>query len=1000
LPSRPSEQPLWLAPGSRAQELQAKLPDGDSISFDDFGVRSRVDSLGKVLGAPLGVPERLVAVHELGARFIGIAPSGRIYVAEDALAPWILKSIPSVPFVSVAFGLDEAKPLLLGLRADGSLHLSGDLGQSWKLWPSQYFFSRVYADKAGRFLLQTLPEAWFQFRAQGELEPVSGTMGGARQARVSSHGLVVEGAHSSWVWAGKAALSPFAATPESDPLLSLGREPARFATAGDLGPLGALDSVSGRVFILEPRSAKKWQALTGSMTEPLRAHDLELDPSCVPKRVAIYNQTILVLCSPSKRVLVPSFSLYASSDGGQKFHELVAPLLGEESALRVVAGPSGTFALSGICPQREAERGCAAHGLWAGSVSAQPALAVPLVQIPLPEDGLPLDFAMASDGAVFALYQHEADNRLWLYRAPPTVGAAPDKRQGGVPRGLDLTRHFRMEAVPAVRSRLFASGEPLMGLSLELGERHTVMAFDSELEVWGFGELPAGAKEVGISGRNIFGLDSESGSYWQSDDAGLSFGLHPLPAVVSLQKGRPAIACSERGCLLGQDLILSGWGGQERGKSPVKAGPQPSARQFMAVECRRRNSPSETLVGLSSLPTAHDAVRGEVAWSQVAVDPKRAQVSVLHARYGQEHIERHELFSPSLEPERVALFVSEQIEGSAALRYRLPGTPGSAIEQLELAWDNRIEGILRRELLTLPELGPEARKVQFALRSGDFEYSPHGAVEAKPWLLSVSGQVIYLGLHARPDAQDEVIVAGDKAGGRLLKVPESVGPALAARVPVEIVGSLGRDAFFVLEEGSRLVRFPRPDGGLSDLRLAPAQGQAHLLSSAAIAYRGSVPQFSAMIADEEGTFLQAYQVSVRDAASDQTANSLRVPVFADLGDSPRPCSIEERKTGPRTIAIAFPEPASRIKIEISPRVWQEFSLVRAVVQGTLESPCVSMLEAEGPNASGTRALIDLQEGAVSWHFQAPRSGDPGALASVLECSLGPPLTKNQNKSPR
>jgi hypothetical protein len=1005
VPAEPTSLALWL--------FEPKLPPGPSfriplaqggwLAFDELGVRSELDASGRLRGVPMGAPERLVGARKLGEQFVALGLSGRVYVADEALLPWSLASAPDEPFVSAALGGSDIAPLFLGVRENGELYLSRDLGRHWSAWASDRFFYDVYADDHGGLLLQSLPEAWFRFTPETGLEELGVTFGGSRRSRRTPEGVVFEGRASNFRWDGH-ALQRLLSSPPEGPASPAPARLSRFARASDLGKLGSLDGATGQVFLLVPDGPKAMQAFYGALAEPLVRLPIELNGPCSPERVAVSNQELWVLCADSKRALDPTFSLYASFDGGRAFLPVFSSQRGEGPALRVAAGPSGQAALYGLCSIADADRGCEAHGLWTVAQAPQKAPASGLEQVPIPELEAPLDFAFAGDGALFAVYQHGDDNHLWLYRVAPLRRSGQGSALNAEVRALDLSRRFRLEPAPAVRARLFPGSGPAMGLSLETGERRKVLALDAELNVWGFGDVPSTASDVGGAGLRVLALDSRSGEVWESQSAGLDFAPQALPLGIEPgQTESPAVACSERGCLLGADLIRSGWGGTQdfEPRADRRTGESPS-QSLAPIQCRRRARPSEAVLGLASIPTAHDAARGNVAWSQVAVDPVRAQVSVFQARYGEEYPERLELLPPSLEPDRVALFTSEQVEGSAALRYRLPGTGGAFIDQVEVAWDNRMEDTLRRETLTLPQLSPEQRAQLFATRLNDYEFSSSGAAEAKPWLLSVSGKVVYLGWHGRPETKDDVIVAGDQAGGRLLSVPASLAQALSARTPVEVVNLAGEDAFFVMDEASRLLRFPSPLGGLTDFRLAPEPGRRHLLSSATIAYRGSVPQFSTLIAQNEGDFFRSYQLSIADARSGRTGASTRVPVLSDVGDRLRACTLNERRSTHRGIVPAFPEDARAIEVELSPGIRKKMSLVRAVVQGTITNPCVATLEAEDAGetrSASPRALIDLRQGAVSWLFEAPRSGDPGPLVGAMDCALGSSsLTPEKNAS--
>ena len=65
------------------------------------------------------------------------------------------------------------------------------------------------------------------------------------------------------------------------------------------------------------------------------------------------------------------------------------------------------------------------------------------------------------------------------------------------------------------------------------------------------------------------------------------------------------------------------------------------------------------------------------------------------------HIETVTLLAPVNQPNQYAFVVLDQVEGAAALRYRLPEDPAkdSHLRQVEIAWHNALEGQLARARL-------------------------------------------------------------------------------------------------------------------------------------------------------------------------------------------------------------------------------------------------------------------------------------------------------------
>ncbi len=104
------------------------------------------------------------------------------------------------------------------------------------------------------------------------------------------------------------------------------------------------------------------------------------------------------------------------------------------------------------------------------------------------------------------------------------------------------------------------------------------------------------------------------------------------------------------------------------------------------------------------------------------------------------------LLKPVERPREYAYLVLDQVEGAAALRYRLPEDPGkdSHLRNIELAWDNALSGQVGRARLA--DGGPVA--------PADYQLGEVGP-RADPDLLSIGEGGLYLRLHhTAGDGQD------------------------------------------------------------------------------------------------------------------------------------------------------------------------------------------------------------------------------------------------------
>src|SRR4029079_14405723 len=102
------------------------------------------------------------------------------------------------------------------------------------------------------------------------------------------------------------------------------------------------------------------------------------------------------------------------------------------------------------------------------------------------------------------------------------------------------------------------------------------------------------------------------------------------------------------------------------------------------------------------------------------------------------------LLRPSERAAESAYFATLQVEGAAALRYPVPGSPGAAgthIVRVEVAWENLFEG--RRGRSSIADAGPQL--------PGDFAKTAGPARQARVDFLSIASGGVYARLHKQPE---------------------------------------------------------------------------------------------------------------------------------------------------------------------------------------------------------------------------------------------------------
>jgi hypothetical protein len=926
--------------------LDVQLSSAARLVMTRSGTRWILGTEGQAEG-PFGSPEPMRGGVVGSGELIALAASGRTYRAAQASAPLLLATDIEDPFVDSALGGTASSPVFLGIQKDGRARTSRDFGRSWTDLESDRFFVAAWADRDGHFVLESLPEAQYLFRGEGPLEPLVGSTRSTSSATAQAGSFIPGDAR-------------------------------RFARATDFERLGALDAPSDRVLIFEPERGGGFAAFEGQLGRPLIRRPSQLPIECEPQEVAVSASVEAVLCR-LKDTPGRSIDVFIRPVTSPRFSKRLTMTVSEGARPTIRTSPSGTFAMTGVCGPSDSEPGCEGQGLYVFDSGSGP-----LAPVPIPLLGRPLAFGFAADNALFSVYQRVADDHVLVYRYAASAPSRSDAPNESRLSSLDLTKILGLRAEVDSQATLLPGSGATTGLVLTLGSRRVALALDPRLRPTGLGSLPEGTAVVGGAGENVVAVDPRGRRAWESKNAGLSFEPFEFPRLPA-EAQTVALICSRSGCLWGSEALRLGWGTL---KSKAKTN-EASTNTLVLARCAINDVEA---VRLNSAPTAYDAARGDVAWSELKVDMARAEVSVVHAPYGRLGLEVHELLPASLEPEQSALFVSQQIEGSGALRYRIPSSEKAPIESVEVAWDNRFDGTVRREQMRLS--GEEAARL-FRLQSGDYERSGEGARRASPWFFSISPGVVYFGLHARGNFQDGVFVVGDSPGGRVAPIPKVLQQSSGAQF--EMIRDGDADVSFMTSESALLLRVARENGAARQFRLGPPPSE-FVVASAGIGYTGVTPEFYARMDGVAGDFSRAYRVSVHDLVGGlDGVPSRAVPTLFDIVGRPRPCRVEDRS---RTARSVLPVPTRlgwQLEVEVLQGVYLTFDAVRAVLFGTLQDPCVAILEAEphlplppGVASYPHRVLVDLNSDAPSWRFslRPTRLAEESVSVTTLRCASG------------
>src|SRR5690606_16922316 len=110
------------------------------------------------------------------------------------------------------------------------------------------------------------------------------------------------------------------------------------------------------------------------------------------------------------------------------------------------------------------------------------------------------------------------------------------------------------------------------------------------------------------------------------------------------------------------------------------------------------------------------------------------------AHDGKVDVRYSELLGPAPRASEVALHATLQVEGAAALRYRLPSSASASLTDVEVAWENLLDG--QRERARLPDVG--------AALPGDFAKGDGVARRAQPDLVSITSGGVFVRVHRQP----------------------------------------------------------------------------------------------------------------------------------------------------------------------------------------------------------------------------------------------------------
>lgn len=940
-------------------------------------------------------PEDLVGISQTpSGSFIFVGASGVSYEASSPVGPFFRSTAPLEPLASVT----SAGSVILGIRRDRGLLRSEDAGATWRPVGSSRSqnsprFVSVALGGSGNGLALAVPEELFETHDAGQsFAPLAvRSVGAFALERLPDGSLGVS-----------SALGPFRYRPGArEPLESM--KGTVFAPSSDLkaprGPdaqalsEGRAATTSDSYFELGLRNRAAWQLTRGPLTGPFTSRELPELSACRAVRLAAFEHSLRVACfRAGAEAATQSIELWRSDDGGQSLYVEERALSGNLAGFRMALGAEGALLFAGVCPLPGAPVGCAPQGIGrrvpllrkpSGVGASAPkrheasAFAMAPAATPsLADTALALAFSL--DGRIaYAVARRNKGGGLGVF-VSRDGGRSFEAQELNLPQGDGSGGDERWESSAAgVRvDALVPAEDGTVGLVVSRYRSRVWLVLDEAGRVLSVARPPDSRAVLAVAGSRALAVSPSNNDVWESLDGGASFRSLPrLPIDLCPSESgcEVSVACAPSGCAIGSELSRLGWGGHgddDVWTQPTLA-PAPVdysvPRLKTPIACSLDASAWQGLAHASEFPSAREAAIGKAHWFVSAQDSDRAAVFVWVASgTGNIRVERQVLLPPTDRGRSFALYVSDQVEGVAALRYQVPEVSGVArLLGLELGWINLLEGRTRR--VAVGDGGPYA--------PGDFSRGARGLQVANPALLSIAEGGIYLRLHqAAADNQPTQFFDGQ----RVENIPAVAWPTLGVRgTHSEMAHVEGQHVpLLLIGRGSGVVR-ARIQAGQQELdafasgALDPAR--FGLTQTSNIAYVGSragqvIETFDSASAQARA---QLFPFRAGGAVLDPPVD---VPTQLSMADRVERCSPSAEATTPRIVAAPYPGTRHPVIVSDGGDTPQAFLTGYAVMHGTPATPCVSAFDGEpvvpdGVAAPKTSVLLPLGDLSRAYLFR-------------------------------
>ncbi|MEI9947565.1 MAG: hypothetical protein WDO74_00910 [Pseudomonadota bacterium] len=994
-------------------QAERRLSDGRVLLAGKRGERWLLDPVthGLAAGANLA-PEDLIAIldGEMGFWFVG--QSGTSYEAKDPLGRFVRSSAPLEPLVRVS----AARHSIVGIPADRSLSRSTDGGASFtRVGPAQVSFADIELGSDGTGLALAIPEAIWLTRDEGaNWSLLPGKTHGAFALSHDRQGHVrVDTVFGPYRFA------------DAPPRLEPGIDPSSAQDLPTNAPPRGPDAAAladGRAIVLgarylevaaSPARPSDYELWQGPLDGKLEASALPLLKDCRAARLTGFDRFLELAClrGSSDAGSIP-ISFFRSDDHGRHFDPEPFTSFGTLVGFRFALGASGALIVTGLCGAPSA--GCSTGGLFVrretpadvprakrpGSDRALPRAKFELFAAATPtlaESALGLTFSLngrvayaigrrSKTGALATFVSHDGGKNFEVHDLDLVRADSDDEDQ------------YWEHTQSSVRLESLAAAED-GSLAVVLADRHgrALIVTDEQGRLLSGSKAPDERALLAAVGMRAFALSTNSQKTWESLDGGVtwqSLSRFPLALCAADRECEVKLQCAPAGCVIGNEVSRIGWAGQSEDETNAlppagrESSPLTERKVRMPLACALDDAPWQTLPGVREIPNSRDAAFGKSSFVALSNDKAHAAASMIHAFGGpRPRLQTVSLLKPVERPSEYAYLVLDQVEGAAALRYRLPEDPAkdSHLRNIELGWDNALSGQVGRARLA--DGGPVA--------PADYQLG-ESVQRADPDLLSIGEGGLYLRLHhTAGDVQDTWFFDG-RTSTRIPPVKWPIAGNIRGRT--EMARSEDTHVPLMLfGRGTAVARARRVgadwefDAQTTALPDPSAFGQ-NLVSN--VAYLGNASGLYVQAQIGEGARASAAFHAFR-ANGEVMGPKVPVPTQASLSDRPARCSASDFATTPRIDAAFLPGTRHPISVSDNSDPPRLFLSAGAVLYGTPENACASAFDADEVAEGGAalrreRALLLLEDLEHSWLFRSV-SDSNAVQYRTMKCHFEPDL---------